>query len=398
MLVAANGSPRFQPPWALQNFVDEELIVMKSQARLAFTLVELLVVIAIIGVLVGLLLPAVQAAREAARRMQCSNNLKQLGLAVHNYESSHQAFPLTTTGPSQVTPHLGSGFYSWLTMVLPQIEQTPLYNSIQFGESMVDSKSFASSSDYRLLTISDSHPNALAAATRVSTFLCPSDSISMTSTLGSAGPAPGSYAGNVGWVRGTTGISGHALSLSKSNGAMPFVNPAKPDAWQVPKIKFNSFSDGTSNTALISERLVNNAEAVRGPFGTQLQGPTTPATLSFCAGGGSQTRSLPRWVTYCGSVSVSDATYTLPHGRSWISGWTLAANLYMHVMPINSRNCHLYGGEDDGANIVSASSNHFGGAQTVFADGHVAFVSDNIDPVVWWSIGSRNGGETTDQL
>ncbi|HBE70825.1 MAG TPA: hypothetical protein DDW52_21985 [Planctomycetaceae bacterium] len=366
--------------------------------RTGFTLVELLVVIAIIGVLVGLLLPAVQAAREAARRMQCANNLKQLGLAVHNYESAHKAFPLTTTGPSSQTPHLGNGFYSWMAMVLPQIEQGPLYNSIRFEEPMVDPKNFTASRDYRLLTISDTHPNALQAATQIGTLLCPSDGFNMTSTLGSGNAAPGSYAGNIGWVRGTTGIGGNSAALTKSNGAMPFVNPVGPDPWQVPKINFGSFSDGTANTTLIAERLINSAEGVQGTFGIMLQGPTSPATLSYCAGSGSRERSLERWNIYCMGVTTADPTYTLPHGRSWISGWTLAANLYMHVMPINARNCHLYGGEDDGSNIVSASSNHVGGAQAAFADGHVTFISDTVDQVVWWSIGSRNGGEVTDQI
>ncbi len=366
--------------------------------RPAFTLVELLVVIAIIGILVGLLLPAVQAAREAARRMQCSNNLKQLALAVHNYESVHGGFPLTTTGPSRTTPRLGSGFYSWMAMLLPQVEQAPLYNSIQFGEAMADAKSFANSSDYTQLKISSTHVNAAAAATSVATFLCPSDSVTATTTLGTAQVAPSSYAGNVGWVRGATGASGTAAPLAIANGAMPLINPAHRDAWQVPAIKLRDFTDGTSHTALVGERLINNAEGSSGPFGTSMQGQLKPSVMSFCAGGGSGARSLPNWVTYCQGVSVPDATYSLPHGRSWISGWTLAANLYMHVMPINGRNCHLYGGEDDGTNIVSASSNHVGGAQLAFTDGHVNFVSQSIDPVVWWAIGSRNGGETTTAL
>ncbi len=366
----------------------------ESRIRRAFTLVELLVVIAIIGVLVGLLLPAVQAAREAARRMQCANNLKQMALAVHNYESVHGAFPLTTTGPSRTTPQLGNGFYSWMAMVLPQIEQAPLYNSIQFGESMTDAKSFTNSADYTQLKISSTHVNAAAAAALVATFLCPSDSVTATATLGSAGAAPSSYAGNLGWVRGATGASGLSSPLANANGAMPLINPVQRDPWQVPSIKFRDFIDGTSHTALIAERLINNSEGSSGPFGTTMQGNLKPSVMSFCAGSGTSPRSLTNWVTYCGGVSVPDATYSLPHGRSWISGWTLAANLYMHVMPINSRNCHLYGGEDDGTNIVSASSNHVGGAQLAFTDGHVNFVSQNTDPVVWWSIGSRNGGET----
>ncbi len=374
------------------------MICDQIRVRKAFTLVELLVVISIIGVLVGLLLPAVQAAREAARRMQCANNLKQLGLAVHNYESVHRAFPLTTTGPSHTTPQLGSGFYSWLAMLLPQVEQQPLFNSIQFDEPMVDTRSFTSSSDYTHLTISASHPNARAASAMIGTFLCPSDSPQITSTMGSGNPAPGSYAGNLGWVRGSTGSLGKHAPLAQANGAMPLINPARPDAWQVPKIGFGDFTDGTSNTALIAERLISNAVGSNGPFGTILLGQTKPSTLSFCAAAGSSSRRLDDWVTYCGGVTVSDATYTLPHGRSWISGWTLASNLYMHVMPINTRNCHLYGGEDDGSNIVTASSNHTGGAQLAFVDGHVTFVSQSIDPIVWWSIGSRNGGETTTEV
>ncbi len=366
--------------------------------RVGFTLVELLVVIAIIGLLVGLLLPAVQAAREAARRMQCANNLKQVALAVHSYESAIGSFPLTTTGPSRTTPSLGSGFYSWMAMILPQVEQSPVYNSIMFSEAMVDPKAFSGSSDYTLLRISLSHVNSLPASTTVPTFLCPSDSVTATATMGTGRAAPGSYAGNLGWVRGATGIHGTDSPLAQANGAMPLVNPANPDPWQVAKIKFRDFTDGTAHTALISERLINNAEGSVGPFGTTMNGNLKPSVMSFCAGAGSSNRRLSDWVTYCRGVSVPDPTYSLPHGRSWISGWTLAANLYMHVMPINSRNCHLYGGEDDGTNLVSASSNHTGGAQVAFVDGHVAFISQDIDPAVWWSIGSRNGGETTTNL
>ena len=330
--------------------------------------------------------------------MQCSNNLKQISLAVLNYESSFGVFPLTTTGPSRSTPSLGNGFYSWLAMILPQMEQTSIYNSIKFSDAMVDPKGFSSSTDYTLLKISASHSNAMAASASVSSYLCPSDSVVMTSTMGDGRPAPGSYAGNVGWIRGTTGANGISSPLLKSNGAMPLVNPLSPDPWQVPRIKLRDFTDGTSHTAMVSERLINNAEGVAGPFGTLMQGSLKQPIMSFCAGSGNTSRRLPDWVTYCRGVSVPDPTYSLPHGRSWISGWTLASNLYMHVMPINSRNCHLYGGEDDGTNIVSSSSNHTGGAQIAFVDGHVAFVNQSVDPVVWWAIGSRDGGETTTQI
>ena len=356
----------------------------------AFTLVELLVVIAIIGVLVGLLLPAVQAAREAARRNTCTNNL----LAVHNYESTYRGFPLTTTGPSRTTPNLGSGFFSWMAMLLPQIEQAPLYESIRFADAMADPKNFVSSSDYTTLTISAGHINSVPASQSLPVLLCPSDSVRMTDYLGSARPAPGSYAGNIGWVRGSRGIDGTSAPLAQSNGAMPFINPAQPHPWQVAKIRFANFTDGTSSTCIIAERLINNVQAVSSPDGVLMPGRLNPSTTSFCAGSGSNSRSLAGWVQYCRGVTFPDPTYSLPHGRSWISGWTLAANLYMHVMPINDRNCHVYGGEGDGTNIVTVSSQHANGAQLAFVDGHVQFISESIDQRAWWSLGSRDGGET----
>ena len=367
---------------------------MTRRRRTGFTLVELLVVIAIIGVLVGLLLPAVQAAREAARRMQCSNNLKQIGLAILNYESALRTLPLTTTGPSRVAAPQGSGFYSWLAMILPYMEQQSLYQSIAFDQLMIDPKSLPNSAAYVGLTISQSHPNAAAARTRVPSYLCPSDSAVDTNSLGSGRPAPGSYAGNVGWLRESTGPRGDRAPLQRENGAMPIINPANPDPWQVARIRLADFLDGTSNTCMVSERLINNAEAVAGPFGSTMPGGLNRSVMSYCAGAGTSPRSLPLWVTYCEGVSVSDPVYSVPHGRAWISGWTLVGNLYMHVMPINSRNCHLYSGEDDGTNMVSASSRHTGGAQSVYVDGHVAFISHSVDPEVWWAIGSRDGSET----
>jgi prepilin-type N-terminal cleavage/methylation domain-containing protein/prepilin-type processing-associated H-X9-DG protein len=360
------------------------------RSRYGFTLVELLVVIAIIGLLVGLLLPAVQAAREAARRIQCSNNEKQIGLAILNYESAHNRFPTTFTGNGSVKMTRGSGFYSWLALILPQMEQDPLYQSIDFRLPMNDAF-VGTEPDYRRVMISPVSANLRAATTLVSSYLCPSDPFLITDALGVPPPAPGSYAGNIGWVRRNTGVLGTDNPMVASNGAMPFVNPRYSDPWFAPRLSTSSITDGTSNTAIVSERVINSSLVTEGPSGAEMsRGPIS--TRSYCAAGGSA-RSLPRWITYCKGVSTPDPTYSLPHGRAWISGHTLAANLYMHVMPPNSRNCHIYGGEDNGNNVVSASSSHRQGLNVLFADGHVEFISFSVTHEIWWAIGSRNGAE-----
>jgi len=147
-------------------------LVSQSRTRLGFTLVELLVVIAIIGVLVGLLLPAVQAAREAARRMQCSNNLKQLSLAIHSYESAFKTFPLTITGSGVPGNPRGSGLYSWLAMILPQVEQLPLYQSIDFAVPMTSTVG-TTAPNYLSLNIQANHRNAQAASQVISPSSAP---------------------------------------------------------------------------------------------------------------------------------------------------------------------------------------------------------------------------------
>jgi prepilin-type N-terminal cleavage/methylation domain-containing protein/prepilin-type processing-associated H-X9-DG protein len=351
--------------------------------RPAFTLVELLVVIAIIGILVALLLPAVQAAREAARRIQCTNHLKQIGLALHNYHGTFQVFPMTTSGAKPCAAGCCSGFYSWMSLILPFVEQTPLHDSIDFRLGMMDQ-----CSGYYSLTVSAAHRNAAAAAAVVPGYLCPSDSFAQSSVLGSAVPAPGSYTANIGWPDRCTGIDGTLAPLRQQNGALGVVNPRDPDAWQRGQVRLADFTDGTSNTAAVSERLITSAETYLdlGNYGESLH--------SFC-GGGVTARSLPRWVRYCGSVDYPDPTFSVTLGRSWISGWSFLGNTYMHVMPINKRHCHIYGGEHNGNNMVTPGSRHPGGVNVTMADGSVTFMIDTIDMRIWWSLGSRNGGEVS---
>ncbi len=141
----------------------------------AFTLIELLVVIAIVGILMALLLPAVQATREAARQLQCKNNLKQIGIAVHNYHAAFGMVPATLTGPDDNGGGCGSGFYSWLAMLLPMVDESPLHEAIDFKLSLSAHCNYNFDGDYLDYSLSATHANADEAATLVSTYLCPTD-------------------------------------------------------------------------------------------------------------------------------------------------------------------------------------------------------------------------------
>ncbi len=366
--------------------------------RGGFTLIELLVVIAVIGVMVGLLLPAVQAAREAARRMQCGNNLKQIGLGLHNYHSTFGIFPDSTTSAAANGNACQNGFFSWMAMILPQIEQASLYDSIDFSRGLADNCTLPNTSAYRSILISALHRNAAASAVQVPTYLCPSDVWDLNEDMGTARTAPGSYAANVGWPMGASMPDSNA-PISRHNGFMALRNPRREIPWHVDRISARDVTDGLSNTAAVSERLIQSLIPVAGPFGDLMyvtRSASDQALMSYCGGSTGSSRDLARWITYCGGVTVADPTYSKPHGRAWISGWTMAANTYMHVFPPGQRNCHLYGGEDNGQNIVTPSSRHIGGMHTLMGDGRVAFLTTSIDRPIWWSIGSRNGSEVAE--
>jgi prepilin-type processing-associated H-X9-DG protein len=212
----------------------------------------------------------------------------------------------------------------------------------------------------------------------------------MTPVMGTAEPAPGNYSANIGWPRQCTGIDGQRPPLTKLNGALGVINPKSPDPWQNGRVAFASFKDGLSNTVAVSERLISGAVTYQDMAGTPV------ALHSFCGGGGAS-RSLPRWERFCNAVTYPDPLFSRTLGRAWISGWTLVGNTYMHVMPINKRHCHIYGGEDDGTNLVTPGSHHPGGVNVLLGDGAVTFINDSIDQVIWWQVGSRDGGEPMTQ-
>ncbi len=309
------------------------------QKKNGFTLVELLVVIAIIGILVGLLLPAVQAAREAARRMQCSNNLKQIGLALHNYSSTFSRFP-AGRNDKEMSP---------LAALLPFIEQSNVSNLIDFRQTW-------------------DHPvNAAATAAEIPSFICPSDPMSNVP---------------VGWGS-TTYRSNQGSQLLHGQpptdpGNVNFGMPA-PDGPIVPYkyLSFADIRDGTSNTAAFSEH-------GRGDFSNAISSPTDtfwpqthPATQNDA-------------VRDCNSIDINDLQYQRVSviGAPWIQGYH-STTTYFHVGPPNGRSCMF----PPGRIATTAQSYHSGGVNVTRCDGSVSFVAQTIDISTWRAFGSRNGGE-----
>ncbi|MDG2012992.1 MAG: DUF1559 domain-containing protein, partial [Pirellulaceae bacterium] len=325
------------------------LIKNTSPARVGrgFTLIELLVVIAIIGILISLLLPAVQAVRAAARRTSCGNNIRQIALAVHNYESATKRFPVNQIGPGLAdgTGGFGEGYYSWLVPLLPNIEQDNLRRSFNLNINHGDADSYK---------LSDTHENANAAATQVSTFLCPSDNPNEENSiiLGSANPACSSYAGNAGWPSYAEGYTGERRAPGKHNGSIPLFHPSSPVDWHTPKIGMYSFQDGTSNTALLSERLIqsgNSADAIN-------NGDPRLRSLHVLE----RFEALPEILDQMSS-SHAHVFESAHIGRSWSSGSPLVAPTYMHVQTPNSVIGHYNTSMDEGDFVVTASSRHSGG-------------------------------------
>lgn len=358
-------------------------LAVGSSCRRAFTLVELLVVIAIIGILIALLLPAVNSAREASRRLQCTNNLKQIGYALHSYNTANGSFPvnMTGSGPEVAPGKWGTGLYSWFVPLLPYLDQGPLYSSMDLNVNMAD----LGNAPYNP-RISADHRNALAAATIVPTFLCPSATYQITALMGTAKPAPGSYVANVGWPPYSTGMNGDRPTPAKHNGFIGLVHPTQKIEWHVGTTSPRQFTDGLSNTIACSERLITSIKKA-----AELDLGADKRVLSLCAGSGGTRRTLAGYYEYA-KLSHTDITQTKLTGRAWISGSAIVGNTFMTVMPINSFNAH-FDDASDGNSMFTPSSEHPDGVNILMGDGSARFLVETVDMKAYWAMGSRNGAE-----
>jgi prepilin-type N-terminal cleavage/methylation domain-containing protein/prepilin-type processing-associated H-X9-DG protein len=328
--------------------------------RRGFTLIELLVVIAIIAVLIALLLPAVQAAREAARRAQCVNNLKQIALGMHHYESSNGTLPYGARACCQGT---------WLVPTLAFIEQQALYNA---WNSAGNNSGIAGYVD--TLFRYGGAVNTTVTTTRVSAYYCPSDGNNQ-STVAKAAPfiTSQNYVGNFGNITFEQGVvSGSTFTPSLTvNGVTynflgaPFTDIGAPDPYNgsgqdgdAPTVPFAGIPDGLSNTMLLSEVVV----------------PTSDSK--------SDLRAYSWWSYAAGYSGFLTPNTTNPD-------WIQSAS-YCNYPSGQNPPCKL---GQNSMDMMAARSRHAGGVNVAFVDGSVKFIKNTVSPIVYIALSSTRGGE-----
>ncbi|QEH35635.1 hypothetical protein OJF2_41880 [Aquisphaera giovannonii] len=339
----------------------------------AFTLIELLVVIAIIAVLIALLLPAVQSAREAARRIQCTNNLKQIGLAVHNYHDAFNALPFGK-GPSyMMTMPMAPMYARWSThsQLLGFLEQKPLFDAINFAFPP-DTPDFDAGSMMGFMPAFSSPANSTASRAKIAAFICPSDA-----NEDATWPGTVSYAVNEGsWLCDAC----EQTPSTTAPGELP-----KGPFYTRSCVRLASFVDGTSNTAFFSER--------RRGIGT----PDPRSSLYQMM----NATSLAAAYQNCTNLDMAMAMpITSRSGLAWSVG-TMAGTTYNHVSTPNTRSCAGMDGMSGGMMMamnnmavqLPPGSFHPAGVNLLFGDGSVRFVKDSTALNVWRALSTRNGGE-----
>lgn len=345
--------------------------MLRDKARRAFTLVELLVVIAIIGILIALLLPAVQAARESARRTQCTNNLKQLGLGTLSYESSYKRYP---PGKAIVSSSALGGNWCQHVFLLPFMDQDAAYERLSTASNGFTNNSNGNAADLRLVP-----------------FMCPSDP-EVTFNQGSkvSTNARHNYRGNSG-----------TWPLNQMNNGIfseyevPLADQGQPQQWIRAGFKANDVLDGTAYTALFSEKLTGDRNGGLITEKSDIYPVTCSGTCNqtnqsgceakkaMCAQNCLALNPLPTDPASTTGVNFSEG------GSAWyLGGWD--TTWYTHNITPNKRSCYVGNTTQTGGQ--SASSSHPGGVNMVLCDGSTRFVRDTISPLVWDKLGNRKDG------
>jgi len=357
----------------------------QASRRVGFTLIELLVVIAIIAVLIALLLPAVQAAREAARRAQCINNLKQIGLALHNYHSTHDSFPL---GESKNLA-TSAGINAWdgwsaQGLMLGSIEQGAIYNTINF---------FFVPRDYTY-----GPTNSTSSLAVIMTFICPSDPQQLVTLSSGIEKSKNSYAASLGISDGTDASNVYSAAGRDTTGlfAFYFCHGVR------------DCIDGTSNTVAFAEQIAGNTVGGSGmsnPYrGNNIMNVTGLTSYSGTApnraadNGYINPQAILNDLATC-NKNFTGSNFAGTRAIRWDQG-CLGETMFNHFQTPNDsqyrgNGCRNAAGQawlDNGFSAPAASW-HSGGVNVLLADGSTRFIKDSINRMTWWALGTRAGGE-----
>lgn len=329
-------------------FLLKEVMSTQNKKRFGFTLIELLVVIAIIAILIALLLPAVQQAREAARRTQCKNNLKQIGLALHNYHDVFRVFPpgyisRGVNSTAMAAMETGPGF-AWSVMILPQFDQAPLYSALDLGVNATNASNLA-----------------IVQTAGLPMFRCPSD------------PAPETFEVTAGGVNielpssNYPGVLGYGnLSMSPGNASGVFYRNSS--------VRMRDITDGTTNTFLVGERkakhdFIDSLTAVdsNSTWYAAIPGATRPGGMAM--------------------AMMTEAQTSLILGHVGQDAMTTPMTMPAMRHTPNSTN-----------HIANFSSQHTGGAQFLLCDGSVHFLSENADYSIFRNMGEKSDGNVVSEF
>jgi prepilin-type N-terminal cleavage/methylation domain-containing protein/prepilin-type processing-associated H-X9-DG protein len=367
-----------------------------SQRRRGFTLIELLVVIAIIAVLIALLLPAVQAAREAARRAQCMNNMKQLGLALHNYETANNQFPSAVIygfnggmpGALCTSPGFGNNCQNtpWFVLMLPYIEQTTLYNAFNAGWG-VEGPSLGGIPGGFII-------NSTIYTTRIASFQCPSDNQAIYSLQTLFGLPTMATKGNYGCNWGNLD-DGQALLGGRFT--------AFPQLWLQSPFGFSrngngpfncriaAVTDGTSNTHFCAELLQGAPDDIRGTIWVLNAGAGAYMTRFAPNGFSDYIGLVPPYSVIAGVQPLTNYDNIASFGATGPGTSPASAGSLCDSQPGQQLGCNNQGSE--GSEFCGSRSRHPGGINALFGDGSVHFIKNSTNQLTWVQLGSIAGGE-----